>query len=267
MLQELSLDQIKAKAPQAFATAQAENTSGKYSFLPTTRIIEDMSKLGWLVTDARSMKSSGKNALRGTHGRHQIEFFHPDITIKSGDDTEAFVKILIENNSMGVGRLKVDVGVFRLICSNGLIIKDVDFGSFKLRHLGYTFEDLQEMTGQIVNRLPIAVGKINAFSSTIMTPEQMKAFAGAAIKARMGEEKVATDLEIEQVLSARRPQDQGDSLWLVLNRVQESLVRGGSQFVDNKGKLRTLRPIKNMLSDMKLNGDIWELANQYATVA
>lgn len=263
MLRQLSLEEVKSLAPQAFAAAPSDKTSDKYSFLPTTRIIEDMETLGWLVCNAKAMKSTGKNPLRGTHGKHIVEFYNPEVKINSGNDTEAFVKIVIENNAAGWGRLKIEVGIFRLVCENGMIIKDQDFGSFKLRHLGYTFEDLQTLVGQIVERLPIAVAKINTFSAIELTPSQMKDFAIKAIQVRMGEDRIATDDEINQVLQVRRPADEGNTLWKVFNRCQEAMIRGGSSFIDSKGRLRTLRPIKNMIMDMDINKGIWEVAEQY----
>jgi hypothetical protein len=264
MLQELSLQEIQSLAPQAFATAPSDKTSEKYSFLPTTRIMEDMKQLGWLVCNAKSMKSSGKNPLRGTHGKHIIQFFNPDVCLKKEDGSiEAFPQIVIENNAAGWGRLKIEVGIFRLVCENGLIIKSMDFGSFKMRHLGYTFEDLQTLVNDIVERLPIAVEKINVFTGTEMTPIQQKEFATKAIKARLGEDRVCTDDEINQVLQSRRDADNGNNLWVIFNRVQEALIRGGGSFVDSKGKLRTMRPIKNMIQDMTLNKDIWEIAEEY----
>lgn len=264
MLEVLTREQIKALAPQAFATAPSEKTSEKYSFLPTTRIIDDMESLNWHVVGAKSMKAGGKNPLRATHGKHIIQFYNPDVVIKSEDGIEAYPQIAIENNAAGWGRLKIEVGIFRLICENGLIIKSQDFGTFKMRHLGYTFEDLQTLVKSIVDQLPVAINKINTFNQVELTPSQMKQFAMDALKIRMGEEKVATDEELNQVLRSRREADNGNTLWKVLNRVQESIIRGGSSYIDNKGKLRMMRPIKNMIQDMSINKDIWALAEQYA---
>lgn len=265
-MQTLSLEQAKVLAPQAFATAPAPTVSDKYSFLPTTRIIEDMQTLGWSLCGAKASKK-GKSAIRAEFGMHIVEFFHPDIKIKSGDETEAYIKVVIMNNMMGVGKIRVEVGVFRLVCENGLVIKDADFGSFRLKHRGYSFADLQEMINDIVGRLPIAVNKINVFNTVELTKDQQESFATEAIKIRMGDGKVVTVDEIEQVLQASRPEDEGDTLWCVLNRVQESLIRGGVAFTNEKGKTRRSKHLKNFAQDMKVNQDLWELANQYVDYA
>jgi hypothetical protein len=266
-MQTLSLSEARVLAPQAFATSPAPTVSDKYSFLPTTRIIEDMQTLGWSLCGAKASKSRGKNPIRAEFGMHIVEFFHPNITIKSGDDTEAYIKVVIMNNAMGVGKIRVEVGVFRLVCENGLVIKDADFGSFRLKHRGYSFEDLQGMINGIVEQLPVAVNKINMFNTVELTKDQQESFATEAIKIRMGNGKVVTVDEIEQVLQATRPEDEGDTLWCVLNRVQESLIRGGVAFTNERGKTRKSKPLKNFAQDMQVNQDLWELANQYVDYA
>lgn len=267
MIQALSIEQVRQAAPTAFVTNPAPSTSQRYSFIPTSRIIEDMDQLGWKVREAKGMKTTGKNAIRAQYGAHMIRFFHPDIRINNDNGIEAYPEILIKNNSMGVGKVQVEVGVIRLACSNGMVIKSMDLGSFKLRHRMYTFTDLQNLVNSIIERLPIAVEKINRFAEIELTPAQQRAFATKALQARMGTDKVATDAEIDSILRVRREADTGNTLWKIFNRCQESIVRGGEYFVDAAGKMRKMKPIKNFVQDMKLNGDIWEVAEEFATAA
>lgn len=266
-IQALSIEQVRQAVPTAFVTEAAPTTSQRYSFIPTSTIIEDMARLGWQIREAKGMKSTGKNKIRQQYGAHMIRFFHPDIMINNENGIEAYPEILLKNNSMGVGKVQIEVGVIRMACSNGLVIKSTDLGSFKLRHRMYTFQDLQELVNSILSRLPIAVEKINRFAQIELTPEQQKAFAAKALKTRLGEEKIASAEEVESLLRVRREADNGNTLWQVFNRLQESIVRGGEYFVDAKGKMRKMKPIRNFAQDMKLNGDIWEIAEEYAAVA
>lgn len=264
MIQALSLEQVRAAAPTAFVTNPAPSTSQRYSFIPTYRIIEDMDQLGWKVREAKGMKSTGKNAIRAEYGAHMIRFFNPDITITNESGIEAYPEILIKNNAMGVGKVQIEVGVIRLACSNGLVIKDQDLGSFKLRHRMYTFQDLQNLVNSVVERLPIAVARINMFSQVQMTPEQQRDFARRAIQTKLGEDRVVTDQELSEVLSVRRSADQGNTLWQIFNVVQENLVRGGINLMNSAGKVKRSKPITNFAQDMKLNGELWEVASEYA---
>lgn len=260
----LSADQIASRAPQAYATQAADTVSKHYQFLPTSRVIEDMAKLGWFVTDAASMKTTGKNPARGQHAPHQVQFYNPDVYIENEDGTDiSFVKVLLRNNSMGQGRLLFSVGIFRLVCSNGLVIKDKDMGEFKLRHMGYDFAHLQVLMNEILDKLPKAVEKINSFTNTQLTEEQAVHFAGRALASRLKVETVSL-ADAVKCLEVYREEDRGYSLWKVFNRVQEALVNGGNTFTNGQGKQRKLRKTTNFLLDQQINEELWELATEYA---
>lgn len=262
-LTPLTAAQIAEKAPQVYTQAPHANVSSKYTFLPTYQIVEDMEKLGWSVSDAKTMRS--KNATQKQFGKHMVKFFNPNIVINDTDgNAEAYPEILITNNHRGWGTFKFEIGVFRLVCSNGLVIKDKDMGTFNLRHFGYSFEELKGLVEQATAALPNVVQKINTLSSKVMSDVEMRTFAERAIKARFGEEKLVDDSEINQVLLATRPQDEGNTLWVVFNRTQEALLNGGFTITTAGKKERKVRKITNMLKDVELNQKLWELTTEFA---
>jgi len=259
----LSLDQVKQNAPQAFASAPKPGVSSKYSFLPTSRIIEDMNRLGWQVNQAKSNRS--RSATTAEYGNHVVKFFHPDVFMKDQEgNIEAYVNIVVMNNHMGTGSFKFEMGIFRLVCENGLIIKDKDFGGFNMRHSGYSFDQLQETLNQAMVQLPEVVGKINTYNQIVMSKEAQKAFAQQAFALRSYQDRQLTEIELEEFLAPRRKEDEGDSLWVVLNRIQESVLKGGYSITNKKNKLRRAKSIKNIQQDIKLNQQVWELAETFA---
>jgi len=261
-LTALPLDVVKNRAPQAFAKTAAPSVSNRYTFLSTERIIEDMGKLGWQVCDAKSKR--GRKQVSNEFGNHIVKFFHPEVYIKDGEgNKEAYINILVMNSHNGVGSFRLEAGIFRLICSNGLIIRDKDMGTFKIRHSGYSFEQLQNVLSTLTESLPQVAEKITVYSNKLMTEEQQYSFAENALKLRNGGRE-ATKEEIESVLISRRDEDNGNDLWKVLNRVQESILGGGNLVVGSNGKLRRARGIKNIEKDLQLNQAIWELSTQYA---
>ena len=52
-------------------------------------------------------------------------------------------------------------GLFRLVCENGLVISTTQFEDVKMRHMGYTFEDLQQNIREMVEKLPLTVESMN----------------------------------------------------------------------------------------------------------
>ena len=260
-MNQLSITQIQEMAPQAFATTAKPGVSQKYSFLPTSRIIEDMDKLGWKVSAAKAGKY--RNADNKGYGNHFIGFFHPDIFIKDAEgNIEAYPQVVVFNSHTGRGSFRFEMGIFRLVCSNGMVIKSSDMGSFQLKHTGYTFEELQNLIEAAVERMPEIAGKINTFGQRIMNPTEQRAFAKAAFALRS--DRLLTPNELTDFLAPRRKEDEGDSLWLVLNRVQESVIKGGSlaEPTVKKGK-KAFKGIKNIHRDFKINQELWEMAESY----
>lgn len=262
-MRALTLEEVKAGAPQAFAANPKPGLSAKYSFLPTSRIIEDMGRLGWQVSMAKTNRS--RSQINKEYGNHIIKFFHPDIFLRDQNGgVESYINVVVMNNHTGMGTFKFEIGIFRLVCSNGLTIKDKDMGSFNLRHSGYSFDQLQETMNRAIERLPDLVGRINQYNMITLTPEQQKDFAAKALALRSYTDRVPTEEELAEFLAPRRKEDEGDSLWVILNRVQESVMKGGYHVMNAKGKYRKAKSIKNIQKDIELNQKIWELGMQYA---
>mgnify|MGYP003653850473 CR=1 FL=1 len=260
MLQSISLDQLRSQLPQAFATAPASRVSKRYSFIPTAQILEDLSTLGWQVRSITNprYKSEGKQL----HGKHLVRLFNPNINISSGGDVN-HVEIALYNSSDGTSRFKMEVGIFRMVCSNGLVIKSHDFGGINMRHSGYSFDALKVSIDEMVAGLPNVVNKINTFTARELTQHEMTALAQSAYSLR-NSGRQATPEEVTAFLAPRRSEDAPNNLWCVFNRLQESVVAGGSMLVDRRGRVRVAKPINNLDKGLKLNQELWSLAEAMA---
>ena len=244
-----SLEQIKTMAPSVFTTDKAPHLTDKYIQTPTSRVVEDLMNLGWQVTKAQEVKSRKYKGFQ----KHIVVFRNPEIMIKGANGDDSFPQILLTNSHDGKAAFNFRVGIFRLVCSNGLVISDADFNNVSIRHINYTFETLQSKIGEVIAKLPNLVQKINLFKSTQLTDVQMQEFAAKAMQLR-----TKARVNIMDVLNADRPQDVGNDLWVVFNRVQEKLL-GGSY----KAGKRKARSVKNFQKDIELNEQLFELAESY----
>lgn len=244
-----TLDQIKAVAPSVFTEAKAPHLTDKYVQTPTSRVVEDLMNLGWQVTKAQEVKSRKYKGFQ----KHVIVFRHPDIMIKGANGDDAFPQILLTNSHDGKAAFNFRVGIFRLVCSNGLVVSDADFNNVSIRHINYTFETLQSKIQEVIAKLPGLVQKINLFKSTQLSEDQMMEFATKAATLRTKQK-----VNIMDLLNADRVEDQGSDLWVVFNRVQEKLL-GGSY----KAGKRKARSVKNFQKDIQLNEQLFELAESY----
>lgn len=259
-VQPLSMSRAKEIAPAIFATEPAHYINTKrYNFVPTTEIIEKMEDNGWVLTEARQSKS--KSDLRNNYGVHMIKFQNPEIEISDGSGgVEGRPTMVFLNSHDGTRPLQAELGIFRLVCSNGLMIKSQDLGGFRERHTRLTNDGVKQLLGEKLELAETAVKKINQWSDVTMKAIDMRKFATDALLLRLNEERQPEEHEIFGILESRRSADNGNNLWHVYNRVQENLIKGGF----NIGE-RQARAITNPIADMVLNQGLWQLAEQYAT--
>lgn len=259
VITSISLDKAKEYAPAIFATSPAPTIkSPKYQFTPTFEVIEHMQDMGYLLTGVK--QSSSNVELRKNWGIHITRFQHPDLYIKNTDgEIEARPEVVLINSHDGTRPIQFEMGLFRLVCENGLVVKDRDMGSFRERHTKLNFNEVKNLIDQKVSGLNEVVGKINKWNMVEMTDKQRFNFAVEALALRIGTDRQAEQYEIMDILNPKRKADEGNSLWKTYNILQENLIKGGFQLNN-----RQARSIKNPIEDFNLNQELWTLADNYA---
>jgi len=262
----LTKEQIKNSAPLIFAEAPTNpDVSEKYLFVNTETIIDDLEKLGWLPVQAAQRKGRGKSTI---FSKHMVAFQNPDIKITSKDGDDAFPRILLTNSHDGMQAFKFSVGIFRLVCSNGLVVADEQFSDFKIKHKGYSFEELRNVVRQAVEDLPNRVQVMNDMRARTLTQQEKEKLAIDAMLIRAGiklNSEEATkfnydDETIEDILDPKRDADKGDDLWKVFNVIQEKITQGEFHAALKGAKVRKVRKIKSFEKDLKVNKELFKLA-------
>ena len=256
----LTKDQIKEQAPLVFADAPTNpDVSDKYLFVNTETIIDDLDKLGWFPVNAAQRKSTKK---KGTiFSKHMVSFQNPDIMINSADGDDAYPRILLTNSHDGMQAFKFSVGIYRLVCSNGLVVADEEFSDFKIKHKGYSFAELRSVVRQAVEDLPNRVQVMNDMKNRVLTVEEKRQLALDAMLVRAGVDTVKYDEEtIDEILEPQRSEDKGDDLWRTFNVIQEKITQGNFHAALTGAKVRKVRKIKSFEKDMKVNKQLFKLA-------
>ena len=256
-IESISKEQVKQVAPSVFTKHGASNVSEKYSHIPTERVMDDMSALGWNVVDAKEIKARKNQGFQ----KHMLIFANPEIIINGNDGDTVFPRILLTNSHDGKNAFTFKAGLFRLVCSNGLVIADEQFGEMKIRHMGYDFEALQSLITEMVEKLPLTVESMNRFKNKQLSEDQKQKFALEALGLRFDTDNKT--FNVSEFLTPTRKEDEGSDLWSVFNLVQEKLVNGMFDY-RSTSKTRKARRIKNFQQDVALNTDLYKLALQYA---
>lgn len=256
----LTKEQIKNSAPLVFAEQPTNpDVSGKYLFVNTETIIDDLAKLNWFPVQVAQRK--GRKAEGTIFSKHMVAFQNPDIKITGSDGDEAYPRILLTNSHDGMQSFRFSVGIFRLVCSNGLVVADEKFNDFRIKHKGYTFDELRDVVAQAVKDLPNKVEVMNQMRNRILTEEEKSKLALDAMLIRAGIDTLEYDQEtIQEILEPTRKADQGDDLWRVFNVIQEKIINGNFHAALKGAKVRKVRKIKSFEKDIQVNKDLFKLA-------
>ena len=248
---------LRTYAPAAFATEpEKDRVSDRYSFLPTTDILEILQDEGWTPWSARQVNTRtwSKN-----HAKHIIRLRHDDLDVKSFGVGDSFPEMLLMNAHNGLGSYDLMGGIFRMVCSNGMVVSDSDFGKIHIRHIGFEPEQVKRASTELVMNASRISDKINTWREIELTPRARKDFFADAARLRFGE-NTSEDL-VEEVSRFRRPQDNKKDLWTTFNVAQENIIRGGFR---NTNTRRMVRAISNIQKDINLNSDLWDLTSKYS---
>ena len=258
----LGKKELSEIAPSIFTMTPSNEVSKKYTHIPTERVIDDMELLGWKPVDAKEVKARTEDT-RGVQ-KHLVVFRNDDVVINGDDGDTVYPQILITNSHDGKNAFQFTAGLFRMICENGLIIATDEFADLKMRHMGYTFEDLQVLIRGMVEKLPLTVEAMNKMKAVELEEDQMFNLAKSFLDIRVeGTQNTFDSQAIEDVLNAQRKKDEGEMLWEVFNRVQENIIEGNFQYKTPSGKVRQARIIKNFKQDQDVNKKMFSKALEF----
>ena len=257
----LTKENMMSMAPSVFAEKPSSEVSKHYTHIPTTKVIDDMELLGWKPIDVKEVKAR-KSSTKGFQ-KHLVTFRNDDVVINGEDGDTVYPQILLTNSHDGKNAFQFQAGLYRLVCSNGLVIADTQFEAVKMRHMGYTFEDLQEKIKEMVEKLPLTVESMNKMKAQEMEQEQILQFAKDAINTRFSEKEMnRIKIDYDELIKPVRKEDSGSDLWSVFNVVQEKILTGDFEY-RAAGKVRKAREIKNFKQDMKINKELFDVALAY----
>ena len=267
----LTKEEVMNRCPYAFAEAPTNpGVSGKYIQANTETVINDMEKLGWYPVEAKQCRH--KKGSSGVRSFHMIAMQNDSVRILNSDGSvEAYVRIIIQNSHDGFNSFKFMCGIYRCICSNGLVVSDAEFAAFSIRHINYSFEELRNVVNNVLDAVPVTIDKMNTMNSTQLTYDQKREMAVETYKIRKGytdEDKVnVDDATITDLLTPVREEDNTETLWGVFNILQEKMIKGGFSASGKNGKSRKQRPITSIKKDLDYNQRLWAVAERYIAVA
>ena len=228
-----------------------EKLSSAYQVIKTSDVLDIMKAEGFRVTQANTLKPRKrdprvvKHFLRMRHESHM------------GAINGSIPEIVLINSHDGSTSLRMEAGLFRLVCSNGLIVKSADIYSSRTRHVDVTEDRVVGEAMKVIEAARESARRVEIFMGTVLTEERALEFAQQAKEIRN------LNVPNEELLKVRRQEDLGKDLWTIFNRIQENMIRGGLEGVSANGRRIRTGGIRAMGSTVKVNTSLWELAESY----
>jgi hypothetical protein len=244
----------KENHPAVFAENAASTVSDKYTFIPTTRILGVLEDEGWIPTSAsqvNSHKEGNKQFAKHLIRLRRDEAIQPEVN-------KTIPEIVLFNSHNGKSNYDLRMGLYRFVCSNGMVVSDAEFGSIKIRHMGYTDEQVIKASQEFIDNSTRIMNVVQEWQEVKLDRDEMRSFGREAAKLRFED---PDDITINTVLQARRGEDMSSDLWTVFNRTQENLIQGG--FLVTGGRRRS-RQITNIDKNIDINTRLWDLASSYS---
>ena len=267
-MNELATIQGQNQLTAIDAAHAASNRSSKYGFISSRAIIDSLVTEGFSIrkVDIQRTKDETKQGFQ----RHIVRLQHQSLLPKQVGDY--FPEILLMNSHDGSSALRMTLGLFRLVCSNGMV-SGSSTDEIRFAHRQISLPAIQGGIMRLVEGAGRMTDAVDRMGAIHLNQSQMKEFAERAIALRydrpqllpfqptnedvqeVQKETMRWENRLNSVTRVLRVEDTENSLWNFYNRVQENLTQG----IQGGGIRRITAP----LADISVNRELWNIAESY----
>ena len=254
----LSLEDLRTRTPAVFAESASERTKKAYKFISSAEVVRALMDAGFEPSAARQTRSRrGSDPL---HARHMIRLRHARETISIAD---SIGEICLINAHDGPSAYRLLAGLYRPVCTNGLLCRMGDFAMIRVPHRSSVAADVVAGALAITAQFGEIRTRVEGMAARELTDVEQLKFADEAFEIRYANVEQPPAFAAERLLEARRSADAGSSLWLTYNRLQLSVVAGGLPYHSRSRRLVSMRRIHSIREDIRVNVALWQAACRY----
>jgi hypothetical protein len=163
---EISDDEIHRFAPSVFASQPIESVSEKYSSLPTSSILNGMRANGWVPV--RALEQQIRTEARRGFQKHVVRFARSE-HLQTWEKNQVRPEVVLVNSHDKSSAYQLHCGLFRLVCTNGMVVSDGTFQRISIKHSGFNPDSVIEASFTVLNAVPDVMNKVQLFQDRILT--------------------------------------------------------------------------------------------------
>jgi hypothetical protein len=213
----------------------------KEFYIPTLDLVTKLQDEGWRLSGVAEQRGSNRKI-----SNNYVQLQHPDFAIQNKQGKhEAFTSITLSNSCNGAQPLQMSLGMFRQVCSNGMIRFDQNAESQKIKHTEINYRDLDRFVTSMNSKANKLLTEVNEMKHKGLSIEDMRKLAIEAARLRYDN---LDKINIDDLFAVNRAEDENNDLWTVFNRIQENLTHD----------------VTNMKEDIRLNQQLFSLVESFA---
>lgn len=250
----LTNEELQRIVPSAFSEDKHDSRSDRYTYIPTIVLLDRLRDEGFQPYYATQTRP--RDVEKREFTKHMLRLRRHDQI--SGKEVP---EIILLNSHDGSSSYKMIPGMFRQICTNGLVAWK-NFGEICVPHKGDIVGQVIEGAYSVLETFDAVEGNIDMMKGIQLTEPEQRLLSAAALSYKYnGKPSPVTP---DQVLQARRWEDKSPDLWTTFNRIQENVIKGGISGRTAKGQRTRTREVTGIDGDIKLNQALWKMAEEFA---
>jgi hypothetical protein len=174
----LSLEAVRQRAPAVFASSAHERMSSRYTFIPTERVLSGLMQAGFVPVDARQTAARRASPI---HARHVVRLRRRFETVQLRDSVP---EVVFLNSHDGTSAYQLRLGIFRVVCTNGLIVSRGAFPAYCVSHRGNVVDDVIAGALETSERFGSLADQVERMERRTMFKDEQIAFARRALALR-----------------------------------------------------------------------------------
>lgn len=256
----MSDEQLRKLVPSIFADGAHDSRSERYTYIPTIDVLHKLRDEGYFPFAA--MQSRVRDEDKRAHTKHMIRLRQLDsFNLERGQEVNEIVMV---NSHDGTSAYQLMPGVFRVVCSNGLV-SGHHMGEIRIPHKGDVVNDVIEGVFRVVEDFELIDSQKDQMKQVQLAPQERLAFARSALALKYvcdDESKATAPIEAKQLLTVHRHADNQNDLWTTFNVVQENMIKGGLRCRTANNRRTSTRSVQGIDQGIKLNRALWTLAEE-----
>jgi hypothetical protein len=247
-----TLESFRNACPAAFADVPAPHVSDRYVFVRTADVVERLVGAGFSVDTAQQVKATRRSP---EHGLHRVKLSHPEARLHGIGGLVP--QMLLTNSHNHASRFEATVGLFRLICTNGMVV-GATWATVSFRHQRSSAFDVGDLLAQFVEKTHRIGESVSRWEGITLSDSQSAEYARRVAAIRFPNRVLERP---DELLVSHRVEDNLPTLWHTFNRAQENGTHGGTRFA---GMRRRARALSGITADQQYNTALWSLTDAFA---